>query len=26
VGDRSGFSRPGGYSDWFGGRGFWVGG
>ena len=26
LGDRSGFSRPGGYSDWFGGRGFWVGG
>ena len=28
LGDRSGFGRSsmGGYSDWFGGRGFWVGG
>jgi uncharacterized protein with von Willebrand factor type A (vWA) domain len=29
LGDRSGFARSsmgGGYSDWFGGRGFWVGG
>ena len=26
LGDRSGFSRAGGYSDWLGGRGFWVGG
>ena len=27
LGDRSGFGRSsmGGYSDWFGGRGFWVG-